>query len=92
MSDDELWRVELTSPAARDLDGIPPRYAVAIVEFLTVVLPTNPPRFGKPMRNELEGLYSARRGDYRVLYRIEHAQQAVFVIRIDHRGRVYKSR
>jgi Cytotoxic translational repressor of toxin-antitoxin stability system len=92
MSDGQLWRVELTSPAVRDLGRIPPRYAVAIVEFLTAVLPTNPPRLGKPMRNELEGLHSARRGDYRVLYRIDHDQHAAFVLRIDHRGRVYKNR
>lgn len=92
MSDDQLWRVELTSPAVRDLSRIPPRYAVAIVEFLTAVLPTNPTRLGKPMRNELEGLHSARRGDYRVLYRIDPDQHAAFVLRVDYRGRVYNTR
>jgi len=92
MSDERLWRVELTSPAIRDLGRIPPRYASAIVEFLTAVLPINPPRMGKPMRNELEGLHGARRGDYRVLYRIDQEQHAVFVIRIDHRGRIYRTR
>lgn len=91
MSDDQLWCVELTPAAVRDLGRIPPRYAAAIVEFITAVLPTNPPRMGKPMRNELEGLHSARRGDYGVLYRIDHDQHAAFVLRIDHRGRVYKT-
>ena len=92
MSDPRPWRVELTSPAVRDLGRIPPRYAVAIVEFLTAMLPINPPQLGRPMHNELEGLHSARRGAYRVLYRIDHDQHAAFVLRIDHRGRVYKTR
>lgn len=92
MTGAQSWRVELTSPAVRDLQRIPPRYAAAIVEFLTGVLPVNPARTGKPMHNELEGFHGARRGDYRVLYRIDPAQHAVFVVRIDHRGRVYRSR
>lgn len=92
MSDDQPWRVELTSPAVRDLGRIPPRYATAIVEFLTTVLPTNPPRVGKPLHNELVGLHSARRGDYRVLYRIDQDRHVAFVVRIDHRGRIYRSR
>ncbi|MBB2891670.1 type II toxin-antitoxin system RelE family toxin [Flexivirga oryzae] len=92
MSDERLWRVELTSPAIRDLGRIPPRYASAIVEFLTAVLPIDPPRMGKPMHNELEGLQGARRGDYRVLYRIDQEQNALFVIRIDHCGRIYRTR
>ncbi|MDE9366388.1 type II toxin-antitoxin system RelE/ParE family toxin [Luteipulveratus sp. YIM 133132] len=92
MSDGEPWRVEFTSPALRDLDRVPPRYAVAIVEFITSVLPTDPHRLGKPLRAELEGLHGARRGDYRVLYRIDAEVRTVFVHRIDHRGRVYQRR
>lgn len=92
MSDGQPWRVDLTSPAVRDLNRIPPRYASAIVEFLTTVLATNPPRVGKPMQGELVGLHSARRGNYRVLYRIDQDLETVFVVRIDHRGRIYRSR
>ena len=92
MNGGHAWRVELTSPAVRDLGRIPPRYAAAIVEFLTTALPSNPPRVGKPLHGELVDLHSARRGNYRVLYRIEPDQAVVFVIRIDHRGRVYRSR
>jgi mRNA interferase RelE/StbE len=91
MSDEQSWGVELTSPAVRDLGRIPPRYATAIVEFITAVLPTNPHRLGKPMHHELDGLHGARRGDYRVLYRINPDTRTVFIVRIDHRGRVYKT-
>lgn len=86
------YEVRFSSAAVRDLGRIPPRYAGAIVEFVTRVLPTNPQRMGKPLRNELEGLHGARRGDYRVLYQIIEADRVVLVVRIDHRGRVYKTR
>jgi len=86
------YQVRFSSAAQRDLSRIPPRYAVAIVEFVTGLLPTNPQRLGKPLRNELDGLHGARRGDYRVLYQIIETDQVVLVVRIDHRGRVYKTR
>ncbi len=86
------YDVRFSSAAQRDLGRVPPRYAMAIVEFVTGVLPTNPERLGKPLRNELEGVHGARRGDYRVLYQIIAANKVVLVVRIDHRGRVYKTR
>jgi mRNA-degrading endonuclease RelE of RelBE toxin-antitoxin system len=36
----------------------------------------------------LAGNFSARRGPYRLLYRIE--QDVVFIVRVDHRGDVYR--
>jgi len=42
----------------------------------------------KAIRNELEGLYSARRGDFRILYRIS---DVVTIMAIDHRADVYRS-
>ncbi len=86
------YEVQFSSAAQLDLGQIPPRYVVAIVEFVTRVLPTNPQRMGKPLRNELEGVHGARRGDYRVLYQIVEADKVVLVVRIDHRGRVYTTR
>lgn len=86
------WAVEFTSPAIRDLDRIPARYAASIVEFITAVLPRNLHQLGRSLRNELDGLHGARRGQYRVLYRIDEDRHTVFVVRIDHRGRVYGRR
>lgn len=62
------------------------------MEFLFGPLAENPPRVGKPLRHELEGLHGARRGDYRVLYEILAEESVVLVHRIDHRARVYRSR
>ena len=85
-------QVQLASSAIRDLDRITPRVVPAIIEFIYGPLSDNPQRLGKSMRNELEGLYGARRGDYRVLYEIDDEHQVVLVTRVEHRSRVYKTR
>ena len=46
---------------------------------------------GSERRNELAGIHSARRGSYRVLYRIDERARSVTVLRIDHRGDVYRT-
>jgi mRNA interferase RelE/StbE len=50
---------------------------------------SNPRRVGKMLRRELAGIWSARRGTYRVLYRIDDDPKEVVVLRIEHRRDVY---
>ncbi len=47
---------------------------------------------GKPLRFEFEGLHSARRGDYRVVYEVDQEQAMVTIIAIQHRSDVYRQR
>jgi mRNA-degrading endonuclease RelE of RelBE toxin-antitoxin system len=65
--------------------------ATAVGEFITGPLLDNPQRVGKPLTRELAGYHSARRGAYRVIYRIDDATETVHVVRIDHRTDVYRS-
>lgn len=78
--------------AARDLERIPPRIVSAIVEFVYGDLSRSPRRVGKSLTRELEGLFSARRGPYRVLYEIDDERVVVLVVRVDHRADVYRPR
>lgn len=55
-------------------------------------LTENPRRVGHALRREPEGLHSARRGPYRVVYEIVEATHEVRVLRIDHRADVYRPR
>ncbi|WP_253847126.1 type II toxin-antitoxin system RelE family toxin [Mycobacterium gordonae] len=45
---------------------------------------------GKPLGRELAGYHSARRGPYRLLYRIDDEAQAISVHRVGHRADVYR--
>ena len=82
-------QLEITwSPTARRaLTKLPEKVGTAAVEFIYGPRATNPRRVGKPLRFELEGLHSARRGDFRIIYRISHV---VTIIAIEHRADVYR--
>jgi mRNA interferase RelE/StbE len=80
----------VTAPAQRALDRLPERVAAAIAELLTGDLLVAPRRVGKPLRRELAGIWSSRRGSYRVLYEIDEEKRRVVVLRIDHRADIYR--
>ncbi|MEI2733010.1 MAG: type II toxin-antitoxin system RelE/ParE family toxin [Dermatophilaceae bacterium] len=83
----------LTPPAVRAVRaGLPESVATAVIEFLTGALVDNPHRVGKRLRGDLAGICSARRGTYRVLYRINDDRHEVVVLRIEHRGEAYRPR
>lgn len=65
--------------------------AAAVAEFVTGPLLDNPHIVGKPLINDLGGYHVARRGAYRVVYRIDERTRTVHVVRIDHRADVYHS-
>lgn len=48
-------------------------------------------RIGAPLRAPFLGQWRARRGEYRVRYRIDDTTQAVYVLDIDHRRDAYGS-
>lgn len=80
------YQVQLAASARRAIEAeLPEGVAAAVFEFLRGPLSENPQRVGKPLGGELAGRWSARRGEYRVVYRIDEANQTVMVIRISHR-------
>ncbi len=85
------YRVELTRSAKRALtDELPEAAAVACWEFIRGPLAEDPKRVGKPLRDRLEGRYSARRGEFRVIYQVFDERVVVRVIVIAHRRDVYR--
>jgi len=86
------YAIAWAAPARRALARLPEKVAAAVVEFLYGSMAANPHRMGKPLRLELQGLYSARRGDYRVIYRIDDDHRRVEVLAIEHRADIYRPR
>lgn len=85
------YDVQITGPARRDLSRLSESVAAAVLEFMSGPLAENPHRVGKPLGADLEGQYSARRGVYRIIYRIKDEVVQVQVIRIRHRSTAYHS-
>ena len=79
-------RIAWTPRAKRALAALPEKVATAAVEFSHGSLAEDPRRVGKPLRNELEGLHSARRGDFRIIFRIS---DEVTILAIEHRADAY---
>jgi mRNA-degrading endonuclease RelE of RelBE toxin-antitoxin system len=70
----------------------PASHGERTVEFIYGSLAENPHRVGKSLKLNLKGLYSARRGDYRVIYRIDEHLRTVTVLAIEHRSDAYRPR
>jgi mRNA interferase RelE/StbE len=88
----ERYELVVARPAARAIaEQLPEAVSAAVIDFITGALLENPRRVGRALRNELEGIHSARRGTYRVLYRIDEDAHEVIVLRIDHRSDVYRA-
>lgn len=81
------YDIAWTPTAKKALTRLPEKVATAAIEFIYGPLAENPQRVGKAQRFELEGLHSARRGDYRIIYRIT---DVVTIAAIEHRADVYR--
>ena len=92
MTADEPFAIEWAAAALRALDRFPEKVATAAIEFVYGPLAGNPARVGLPLCFDLEGVYSARRGDHRILYRIEVEERRVIILTIEHRSDVYRRR
>lgn len=84
------YRVQIHDPAKRSIMQMPPGVAGALLNFLEVEVSENPHRVGKELREPLAGKRSARRGEYRVVYEIDEADQIIHVLLAQHRRDVYR--
>jgi mRNA interferase RelE/StbE len=89
---DGEFAVAWTPTSRGELSRLPEKVATAAVEFIYGSQVGNPHRVGKPLKLGLAGLHSARRGDYRVIYRIDEQLHIVTVMAIEHRSDVYRPR
>jgi mRNA interferase RelE/StbE len=89
------YRLRLSPPATRQLDllfATFPRVVGAVVEFCFGRFIADPQGVGHALGRELGGRYSARVGQYRIIYWIDERARIVYVERVDHRSDVYRSR
>jgi mRNA interferase RelE/StbE len=64
------YELVVTPPAQRTLaEKLPEAVAAAVIDFLTTTLVHEPQRVGNALGDELVGVWSARRGTYRILHR-----------------------
>lgn len=81
--------MRVMGPARRQIERLPTAVAAAVIETLDAIA-ANPRRLGKPLRFELEGCWSARRGPYRIVYRLDDETRRVSILAVGHRADVYR--
>lgn len=72
-------------------ETLPPPAAFAAFELMDGPLAESPHRVGAALRAPFEGYFRARRGEYRIRYRIDEAHRRVFVVDVAHRRDAYRS-
>ena len=82
----------MTPTARRQLtEELPEAVAVAAYEFIVGALVEKPHRVGRRLRPPLDDRYSARRGTYRVRYRIDEERRRVTVVGVFGRADAHRS-
>ena len=81
--------LRLTRRARRDLEQLPAVIREAVLETLDLIA-VDPEGTGKKLVGRLNGLWSARVGNYRILYTVEPAGAIIRAIR--HRAIAYGNR
>jgi mRNA interferase RelE/StbE len=86
----ERYEVRFQPAARRAIaERLPESVAAAALEFCDAALALSPRQVGKPLFGPLAGCHAARRGTYRVVYRIDEQAHVVEVLDIDHRADIY---
>ncbi len=92
MTAEPRYRLIISPTARRQLaEVLPEAVAFAAHEFIVGPLLENPRRVGKRLEPPLADRHSARRGTYRVIYRIDEADHTVTVVAIAPRSDAYRS-
>jgi mRNA interferase RelE/StbE len=88
----EPYKLRATPTVRRALaETLPETVAVAVFEFITGPLVEQPYRVGKRLLPPLDDRYSARRGTYTVIYRIDDNARVVTAVDVGHRRDVYRT-
>ena len=87
----QQYQIRFQPAALRAIaERLPETVAAAVLEFCEAALAANPHRVGKPLFGPLAGCHEARRGTYRIVYRIEENTRTVHVLDIDHRAEIHR--
>ena len=86
------YAVLLSGQARRNIrENLPLEVALAAMETIDGSIAANPYRAGKPLDEPFDGYHSARRGTYRVSYRIDEAKPQVKIPSIRPRREAYRA-
>lgn len=86
------WAIDYTQTAEKQLKKLDKPTARRIVDYMDqrVAKQEDARTLGKALSGPLGALWRYRIGDYRVICEVQHSAVTILVIRIGHRGEVYR--
>jgi mRNA interferase RelE/StbE len=86
------YRVEILPDAEKTLTKLDKPIRKRIIKFLSEYLPNleNPRSIGEPLKGNFTEFWRYRRGDFRIICKIEGEHLLILVIRIGNRKDVYR--
>jgi mRNA interferase RelE/StbE len=89
---EDSCELRTTATVRRALSEVlPEAVAAAAYEFITGPLLTDPHRIGKRLLPPMNDRFNARRGTYRVIYRIDDKARVVTVVDVAHHRDAYRT-
>jgi mRNA interferase RelE/StbE len=84
------YRIEFANPAIKQLAKVPQNIRQRVSDRIeTLALTPRPDGCKKPV--DTESLYRLHEGDYRIIYQVKDDVLLVLIVRIGHRGDVYRN-
>ncbi len=84
-----MYKIELKPSAVRDIKSLPRPVQKRVAQRINS-LARNPFPPGSVKLEASGDLYRVRVGDYRIIYQVRHEMLVVYVVRVKHRGNVYR--
>ena len=83
-----IYSITIKVGAAKALAKLDAPQGMRLIEVIDKL--TTNPTAGSVLKGEFTGLRRIRIGDYRIVYEVQNEQLVILVVRVAHRGEVYK--
>lgn len=84
------YKVRWHEDVLDDLRDLDKEVAKKIIDRVTAYLVQDPLKLGKPLKENLAGLFRYRFGDYRVMYVVDIPDQEITILKVRHRKDIYR--
>lgn len=83
-----MYSLRVYKQAQKELKSLEKIYQLTLFEVLREI--QEDPFVGKPLTEELTGLFSYKVDEFRILYKVNNKDKIIFVVSAGHRSTVYK--
>ena len=84
-----IYQFVILDSARRELEALPHHVRRQINARILALVENPHPSGAKTLKGIHKGLFRVRSGDYRIVYKIEHSQLVIVIVKIGNRKDVY---